>query len=71
MLGFLGETEEEMLQTIRFAVFLDPDIATFTLLVPLPGSADYITAQKEGGIFDKEFFRKKIVPEFNFLDAKI
>ena len=70
VLGFIGETEEEMYQTIRFACFLNIDIATFTLLVPYPGSADYIRAQKEGS-FDSDFFRKKIVPEFNFLDDPI
>lgn len=71
ILGFVGEAEEEMYQTIRFANFLNIDIATFTLLVPSPGSADYVRAQKDGGSFDPDFFRKKIVPEFNFLDEPI
>jgi radical SAM superfamily enzyme YgiQ (UPF0313 family) len=71
MLGFVGETEAEMLETIRFATFLDPDIATFSLLIPFPGTTDYIRAQKEGGSFDPLFFQKKIVPEFNFLDDPI
>ena len=71
ILGFVGETEAEMLETIRFATFLNPDIATFSLLIPFPGTTDYIRAQKEGGDFDPLFFRKKIVPEFNFLDDPI
>ncbi len=71
ILGLIGETEEEMRQTIQFATFLNIDIATFTLLVPSPGSADYLRAQKDGGIFDPDFFRKKIVPEFNLLDEPV
>jgi radical SAM superfamily enzyme YgiQ (UPF0313 family) len=71
ILGLIGETEEEMQQTIRFAVSLKLDIATFTLLVPSPGSADYVRAQREGGNFDPDFFRKNIVPEFNFLEEPI
>lgn len=71
MLGFVGEMEAEMQETIRFATFLNPDIATFSLLIPFPGTPDYIRAQKEGGGFDPLFFRKKIVPEFNFLDDPI
>jgi len=71
ILGFVGETQEEMYQTIKFANFLNVDIATFALLVPSPGSADYVRAQKDGGSFDPNFFRKKIVPEFNFLDEPI
>jgi len=71
ILGFIGETEEEMYQTIQFATFLNIEIATFALLVPFPGSVDYVRAQKDGGSFDPDFFRKKIVPEFNFPDEPI
>ncbi len=71
ILGLIGETEEEMYQTIQFATFLNIDIATFTLLVPSPGTADYVRAQKDGSNFDPDFFRKKIVPEFNFLDEPV
>jgi radical SAM superfamily enzyme YgiQ (UPF0313 family) len=71
MIGFIGETEQEMYETIRFATSLNPDVATFSFFIPFPGSADYIRAQKEDGSFDPDFFRKKIVPEFNFLDEPI
>ncbi len=71
MLGLIGETEEEMRATIRFAIALAPDIATFTLLTPLPGSADHIRAQREGGTFDPLFFTKKILSEFNLPDEPV
>lgn len=65
MLGFPSETAEEMEQTIRFAMELDVDVASFTLLVPFPGTGDYLRAQKSG-TFDPEYFYKSILPEFNF-----
>lgn len=70
ILGFPGETLAEMEETIRFALELDVDVASFTLLVPFPGTVDYRRAQ-EGGQFDPEYFRKRIVPEFHFLDQPI
>lgn len=70
MLGFVGETLDEMDQTIEFAKELDPDIATFTLLTPLPGTIDFERAQKEGE-FDKDYYKKGIIPEFNFLDKPV
>lgn len=71
ILGLVGELKEEMHRTIQFAASLKIDIATFTLLVPSPGSADYVRAQRDGGDFDPNFFRKKIVPEFNFLEEPV
>jgi len=71
MLGFIDETEKEMYQTIKFAIMLNIDIATFSLLIPFPGTADYIRAQRDSTNFDPDFFRKKIVPEFNFPDEVI
>ena len=71
MLGFCGETEEQMHQTIRFAIKLNVDYATFTLLHPFPGSADYIRAEKDGSYFDPDFYRKMISPEINFPDKPI
>ncbi|MDD5730727.1 MAG: radical SAM protein [Candidatus Omnitrophica bacterium] len=71
ILGFVGETEEQMFQTIKFSERLNLDVATFSLLIPFPGTADYERAQKEGGTFDPEFFYKKNIPEFNFLDEPV
>jgi len=38
MLGFPGETEEEMKATISFAKEIDPDFASFHAFVPYPGT---------------------------------
>jgi len=70
MIGFIGETIEEMNQTIEFAKELDPDIATFSFLTPFPGTRDFIRAQEEGK-FDKDYYKKMIIPEFNFLDKPV
>lgn len=65
MFGFVGETLEEMEQTIQFAKELDLDFATFSLLVPLPGTDDYERAKKEGR-FDKYYWRHTLVSEISF-----
>jgi len=70
ILGFIGETLKEMNQTIGFAKELNPDIATFAFLTPLPGTRDFTRAQKEGR-FDKDYYKKRLIPEFNFLDKPI
>jgi anaerobic magnesium-protoporphyrin IX monomethyl ester cyclase len=38
ILGYPGETLEDMDATIRFAIHLDPDYAQFTILTPYPGT---------------------------------
>jgi anaerobic magnesium-protoporphyrin IX monomethyl ester cyclase len=38
ILGYPGETLEDMDATIRFAIHLDPDFAQFTILTPYPGT---------------------------------
>ena len=70
MLGLVGDTIKTMKQTIAFAKKLNPDIASFTLLAPLPNTEDYTNAQKEGK-FTPEYWDKIIFPEFNFLDKPI
>ncbi|MEO5369049.1 MAG: B12-binding domain-containing radical SAM protein [Magnetococcus sp. DMHC-1] len=70
MLGFPTETLQEMEETIRFAIELDPEVASFTLLVPLPGTAEYFRAKKNPQ-FDPDWFWKAIIPEFNFPDQPI
>ena len=48
MLGFPGETLEEMDQTIRFARSLPLDWASFTITTPNPGTEIYAQGQAEG-----------------------
>ena len=67
MLGFPTETATEMEETIRFAIELDVDVASFTLVVPLPGTLEYRRAQRSG-TFDRDYYLKGIMPEFHFLD---
>jgi uncharacterized radical SAM superfamily protein len=38
MIGFPGETRDDILQTISLALSLDIDTAAFSVLIPLPGS---------------------------------
>jgi len=71
MLGLSTETREEMEETIRFAMELDIEVASFTLLVPLPGTGEYRRAMKSGTFVDPEYYLHKIVPEFNFLEDPI
>lgn len=70
MMGFPGETAAEMSDTVRFAKQLNVSLASFTLFVPLPGTLEYRRAC-ESGSFDPEYYKKRIVPEFNFLDEPV
>lgn len=65
ILGFPGETVEEMKETVEFAKELDVELASFTLFIPLPGTVEYERAKKTKG-FDPEYFLKVLVPEINF-----
>jgi radical SAM superfamily enzyme YgiQ (UPF0313 family) len=48
MFGIPGETFEEGLQTIEFAIDLDPDIANFHAITPFPGTYLYDNLEKYG-----------------------
>lgn len=69
MIGLPYETLEDMEKTIRFAIELDIEVASFTLFVPLPGTLDYKRAKKTGTFPDPEYFLHSIYPEFNFPDS--
>ena len=71
MMGLPGETEQDILETIRFAMELDIDVATFTMFLPLPGTLDYKRALKTGAFSDPEYFLHDIIPEFNFLEKPV
>lgn len=53
MFGIPGETYEEGLQTIEFAVDLDPDIANFHAITPFPGTYLYDNLDKYGTVSDE------------------
>jgi radical SAM superfamily enzyme YgiQ (UPF0313 family) len=53
MFGIPGETFEEGLETIRFAVDLDPDMANFHAITPFPGTYLYDNLEKYGSISDE------------------
>lgn len=48
MFGFPGETEEEMLQTLRFAIESDLHVAFFFILNPFKGTEIYREIEKTG-----------------------
>lgn len=71
MLGHIGETRKEMEETINFAKSLEPEIASFTLWVPLPGTDAYEEACKYGKFKEQKFWEKHIISEFNFLEEPV
>lgn len=71
MLGFPTETPEDMEATIRFAMELDIELASFTLFVPLPGTPEYRRALEGGSFPDPEYYLHRILPEFNFPDSPL
>ncbi|MBI3034908.1 radical SAM protein, partial [Candidatus Woesearchaeota archaeon] len=54
MVGLPGETPQKALQTIQFAIELDPDYAQFTITTPYPGTELWNTAEKWGTL-NKDF----------------
>jgi radical SAM superfamily enzyme YgiQ (UPF0313 family) len=55
MLGIPGETREDIEATIRFANKISPDVVTYALLKPFPGSKVYYDAIKEDRIIHKRW----------------
>ncbi len=53
MFGIPGETYEEGLQTIEFAIELDPDIASFHAITPFPGTYLYDHLDEYGEISEE------------------
>lgn len=48
VIGYIGETEESIRDTVRFAKRLNTDVATFFVAIPLPGTALSKEAQEKG-----------------------
>jgi len=57
MLGFPGETKEEMFQTISFAVELNPDFVQFAITTLYPATEIYQMALQQG-ILKSDFWRE-------------
>jgi anaerobic magnesium-protoporphyrin IX monomethyl ester cyclase len=55
MLGIPGETKEDIYETIKFANKISPDVVTYALLKPFPGSKVYYDAVKENKILHKRW----------------
>lgn len=59
-LGMPGETEESIKASIRLAKDLNPEMISFNILTPYPGTALSDNPEKEGIIiFDKYWYEKK------------
>jgi radical SAM superfamily enzyme YgiQ (UPF0313 family) len=63
IIGYPGETGEDILQTIQYARSLDLDRAYFTMFIPLPGTQSFEELEKAGRIdinnFEWEHFYTK------------
>lgn len=55
MIGNYDETYDDVLQTIKFAKYLDSDIAIFNVCTPYPGTALYKRLDQEGRILTKQW----------------
>jgi len=66
MFGFMDETYADALETLRFAIRTKTDYATFSVLIPYPGTTLYATAL-DRQILPYDFwseFAKNPVPDF-------
>ncbi len=50
IIGYPGETEEEIDQTIDFSIKLEPDYNQYSILTPFPGTSIYYELEQEGMI---------------------
>ena len=66
MLGFPGETREQIERTVDFALELEPNFAQFSIAIPLPGTELYRLGL-ERGLFARDHWRefaRNPVPDF-------
>ena len=54
IIGLPSETKEESLQTINFALELDPEYVQFPIFMPWPGTSIYETAKEYGIIMNED-----------------
>lgn len=55
MIGNPGETEETIKQTIKYAIRLDPDLVSFNITTPFPGTEMFAWAEKNGFLIHKDW----------------
>ncbi len=55
LLGYFGEDLDMMRRTVDFALELDPAYAFFSSFVPLPGTDDFVEAEKRGFLETKDW----------------
>ena len=55
VLGFPWETIDDMKNTVKFAIKLDPNYAQFTIATPYPGTPLYEVAKRENLIEDRDW----------------
>lgn len=48
MIGYPGETEEDINKTIDFSIKLDPDFTQYSILTPFPGTPIYYELKEKG-----------------------
>ena len=57
MIGNPGDTEETVKKTIKYAVFLDPDVVTFNITTPYPGTEMFDWAEENNYLIHKDWAR--------------
>ncbi|ACL16013.1 B12-binding domain-containing radical SAM protein [Methanosphaerula palustris] len=61
IIGYPGETYEDMNATIRFAIRLDPDYAQFTILTPYPGTPIFQELKKNNLLATEDWDRYTVL----------
>jgi len=57
MIGSPGDTEETIEKTIKYAIFLDPDLVTFNITTPYPGTEMFSWAEENNYLIHKDWAR--------------
>lgn len=60
ILGYPGETAQDLEETIDFSIKLDPDYSQYSILTPFPGTPIYQDL-KEKGLIDTEDWKEYTV----------
>lgn len=69
LMGYPTETEEEILETIKFAKQLKIDKASFMFVMPLPGTQLWEMYEDKNNVNWNDFFYYRIVKNFSHIPA--